>query len=120
VQRWKLAIPVLAVAAVAMVPQGPATTTDPALVDQVLVVPISELQYVSPQGNATVVSGRNIVEIRLVEDVPQGIRLELLYENGDYGLVDAQSFHILRNAGSTREVRLVRGSKARMRFPKLP
>lgn len=116
---WTLTLPAAAIAALTMLPQGP-TTSDPTLTDQVAIVPISELQYVSQQGSSIVVSGRNIVEIRLIEDHQQAIRLELLYENGDFGLVDAQSFHLLRNQGSTREVRLVRGSKARMRFPKLP
>ena len=70
------------------------------------------------QGITTVVNARNVVEIRILEDVPQGIRLELFYETGDYSLIDAQAFHLLRNGGSTREVKLVRGKQARMRFPK--
>jgi hypothetical protein len=48
------------------------------------------------------------------------LRLELLYENGDYSLIQAQGFHLLRNGGSSREVRLVRGKSTRMRFPRLP
>lgn len=116
---WKLLLPVPVLAAVALVPQNP-NPGDPSLADQVSVVPISELQYINPQGATTVVTARNVVEIRLIEDYAQSIRLELVYENGDYSLIDAQSFHLLRNGGSTREVKLVRGKQARMRFPKLP
>lgn len=117
-KAWKLLLPVPFVLAIAMVPQNPQNAGDPSLADQVSVVPISELDYVTPQGTTTVVSARNVVEIRLLEDSPHTIRLELFYENGDYSLIDAQAFHLLRNSGSTREVKLVRGAKARMRFPK--
>ena len=44
----------------------------------------------------------------------------MLYENGDYSLIDAQSMHILRKSGSTRDVRLVRTQRTMMRFPRLP
>jgi hypothetical protein len=108
------------VAAMAMIPQGPQNVGDPALADQVTIVPISELQYDTPQGTTKLVSARNVVEIRFLEDHERSIRLELLYDNGDYSLIDAQAFHVLRNSGSTREVRLVRGKQSRMRFPKLP
>jgi len=120
VKAWHFLLPVPVVAALAMVPQGPQTAGDPALADQVTVLPITELQYVNAQGTTQAVSARNVVEIRLLEDHEQAIRLELLYDNGDYSLIDAQSFHILRNSGTTREVRLVRGKKTRMRFPRLP
>lgn len=115
---WKILLPVSFLVALAMVPQGTQNPGDPSLTDLVGVVSISELNYVNPQGNTTVVSARNVVEIRLIEDTAQGIRLELFYENGDYSLIDAQAFHLLRNGGSTRDVRLVRGKQARMRFPK--
>lgn len=117
-KAWKFLLPVPFVIALAMVPQGTQSPGDPSLADIVSVVAISELNYVNPQGNTTVVNARNVVEIRLLEDVAQGIRLELFYENGDYSLIDAQAFHLLRNGGSTREVKLVRGKQARMRFPK--
>ena len=117
---WKLLLPVPVVAAMAMIPQGPQNIGDPALADQVTVVPISDLLYDTPQGTSKTVSARNVVEIRFLEDHERSIRLELLYDNGDYSLIDAQAFHILRNSGSTREVRLVRGKQSRMRFPKLP
>lgn len=117
-KTWKLLLPIPFVVALAMVPQGAQTPGDPSLTDIVSVIPISELNYVNPQGNTTVVNARNVIEIRLLEDVPHGIRLELFYENGDYSLIDAQAFHLLRNGGSTREVKLVRGKQARMRFPR--
>ena len=118
-KAWKLLLTIPVIAALAMVPQDP-QSPDPSLADQASVASISELEYVNLQGTANVVSARNVVEIRLVEDHTQHIRLELLYENGDYSLIDAQGFHLLRNGPSAREVRLVRGRQARMRFPKLP
>jgi len=118
VKAWQLLLPVPFVLALAMVPQGAQNPGDPSLADVVSVIPISELNYVTPQGGTTVVSARNVVEIRLLEDAPHGIRLELFYENGDYSLIDAQAFHLLRSGGGTREVKLVRGKLGRMRFPK--
>lgn len=115
---WKVLLPIPVVAALAMVPQNPQQPGDPSLADVASVITLSELNYVTPQGTTSVVSARNVVEIRLVEDVVDRIRLELYYENGDYSLIDAQAFHLLRNGGSTREVKLVRGKQARMRFPK--
>lgn len=110
-----LAVPVFA--ALAMVPQGP---TGPAPDDATTVISLSEMQYTTLQGTTNAVSARNVVEIRLLEDYAHGIRLELVYENGDYSLIDAQSFHLLRNNGGAREVKLVRSKVARMRFPRLP
>lgn len=116
-KAWKLLFAVPFVAAIAMVPQGQGgqQPDDPATV-----VNLSELQYVNLQGATTSVSGRNVVEIRVFEDCTDAIRIELVYENGDYSLVDAQSIHLLRNGGSTREVKLVRSKAPRMRFPRLP
>ncbi|MCA8951387.1 MAG: hypothetical protein KDE27_17905 [Planctomycetes bacterium] len=117
---WKLLLAVPVVAALAMVPQDPSRAGgagDPSLDDIAHVLPISELQYVTRQGQTTVVSARNVVEIRLIDDLPEGIRLELYYDNGDYSLIDAQAFHLLRAGQSTREVKLVRGKQSRMRFP---
>lgn len=115
---WKLLLAVPVVGALAMVPQDPvAGAGDPNLTDTTSVLPISELQYVTRQGQTMVVSARNVVEIRLIEDAPESIRLELYYDNGDYSLIDAQAFHLLRAGQSTREVKLVRGKQSRMRFP---
>ncbi len=119
-KAWYLLFPVLVISAVAMAPQGAQDPADAAPAEQVTVLPITELQYVTPQGTLQAVPARNVVEIRLLEDHPHAIRLELVYDNGDYSLISAQSFHILRENGSTREVRLVRSKESRMRFPKLP
>lgn len=100
-----------------MVPQG----QEKAAADEVTaVLPMSELRYTTPDGATQSISARSVVEIRVLTDHSPGIRLELLYDNGDYSMVDAQAFHLLRNAGATREVRLVRGKVAEMRFPRLP
>lgn len=117
-KHWKLllAVPVV-VGLLAMVPQGEAPG-GAAPADVTHILPISEVQYVDRQGVKTSVSARNVVEIRLLEDAPESVRLELYYDNGDYSLIDAQAFHLLRTGQSTREVKLVRGSRAGMRFPK--
>src|SRR5262245_39262999 len=103
-----------------MVPQDPApqspANTDAARNDPSAIVAMSELKYTTPQGQNATLSARNVVEIRLFEDHPTNIRLELIYENGDYSMIDATEFHVLRSSGTTREVKLVRGKLARMRF----
>lgn len=119
-KAWQLLLCVPVVAAIAMMPQDPKAAADSALTDVATITPITELQYISKQGTLQVVSARNVVEIRLHEECEHSLRLELLYDNGDYSLIDAQSFHILRNNGGTREVRLVRAKRGRMRFPQLP
>lgn len=116
-KTWKLLLPLPFVAALAMVPQG----QDPAAKDDYAVIAtMSELQYTTPDGTTRSVNSRDLVEVRVLADHAPGIRLELVYDNGDYSMVDAQAFHVLRNAGSTREVKLIRGQVAQMRFPRLP
>lgn len=117
-------LPVAAVATVAMVPQDPEPAAPHAnaqsATEQTAIVAISELHYFPLLGgDKTVVPAKNIVEIRLIEGQGTNIRLELSYENGDYSLVDARAFHLLRNTGeSSRPVKLVRGSADGMRFPR--
>lgn len=113
---WILLLPIPLVAAMAMVPQDPGGTET----DAVAIATISDLQYISLQGTMTTVSARNVVEIRLLDEQQQHIRLELLYDNGDYSLLQVQGFHLLRQGSGSREVRMVRGRQQRMRFPKLP
>lgn len=115
---WKPLLLVPVVAAFALPPQDP-PSADP-LQEQAAVTSMSELRYVTLQGDPVVVPAKNVVEIRLLEDVSSRLRLELVYENGDYSLIDAQAFHLLRNGPSAREVRLVRGKASRMRFPRMP
>lgn len=116
-KTWKLLLPVPLVAALAMVPQSPGTQAPD---DPATIATISELQYVNLQGTTASISARNVVEIRLFEDCVDTIRMELVYENGDYSQISAQAVHLLRNGSGTREVKLVRGKLARMRFPRLP
>lgn len=118
---FAVAVPVL----LAMVPHDQGTQ-DPAApaaaaaapADVSAIVRMSELQYMNTQGTMITVPSRNVLEIRLLEDSP-GIRLELTYENGDYSLIDAQSFHILRQGVNVQEVRLTRSGAGRMLFPKV-
>lgn len=114
-KAWKLLLPVPLVFALAMVPQDPAGDAELAAI-----LSISDFQYVTLQGNVTTVPSKNVVEIRYLEDHNEHIRLELLYDNGDYSMIDAQAFHVLRSGNTMREVKLIRGKRSRLRFPKLP
>ncbi|MCA8973819.1 MAG: hypothetical protein KDC98_03820 [Planctomycetes bacterium] len=118
-KHWKFLLAIPVVTALAMVPQAPQGqgSGDPALADLSQILVISELQYTTAHGKTAAVSAQSVVEIRLLEDVTEGIRLELYYDNGDYSMVNAEAFHLLRTGPSTREVKLVRTKQARMRFP---
>ena len=98
---------------------APAAAAQPPA-ELVAVMPLSELRYVDLQGTKKIISARNVVEIRMFDGMTERIRLELLFENGDYALIDAQAMELLRNGGTTRDVRLVRGAQVQMRFPRLP
>lgn len=116
---WKLLFAVPIAAAIAMAPQDP-QPSDTAIADIVTIRTISELQY-TPLGGASVsVPARSVVEIRYMDDRSDNIRLELVYENGDYSMQTVQGFHLLQTGSGSREVRLVRGASSRMRFPRLP
>ena len=39
---------------------------------------------------------------------------------GQTTMIDAQAMHLLRQGGTTRDVRLVRSASSAMRFPQLP
>jgi hypothetical protein len=84
------------------------------------IISLSELQIKDRQGVMSVISARTVVEIRMFDGMNDHIRLELLYENGDYSLFDAQAIHILRNGDASRDVKLIRTEPTRMRFPRLP
>ena len=102
-------------------PQDPQKPTDPNKpAELTTVISLTELQYIDLQGKTTSVSARSVVEIRMFDGMNDHIRLELLYDNGDYSLIDAQAMHLLRQGGTTRDVRLVRGAATAMRFPRLP
>jgi hypothetical protein len=120
-KTWQMLLPIpCVVALLAMMPQIPQGTEDPAVTDIAAVLRISELQYVDLQGKTSVIPSRNVFEVRLLEDTQQGMRLEILYDNGDYSLIDAQALHILRSGRDPMDVRFVRSTRARLRFPKLP
>jgi hypothetical protein len=119
-----LSLPIAAALAFAPVhsaPQDPQNPSDPNKPDEVAtILSLSELQYKDMQGKMTNVSARSVVEIRMFDGMNDHIRLELLYDNGDYSLIDAQAMHLLRQGGTTRDVRLVRSASSAMRFPQLP
>lgn len=113
-QAWKLLFALPVVGALAMVPQQP-VADDPATI-----ATISALQYVNLQGATTTISARDVVEIRILDDQGDHVRVEIVYDNRDYSLITAQAIHILRSGGGSREVKLVHSKSDRMRFPRLP
>ena len=99
-------------------PEKPVDPNQPVEISSI--ISLAELQYQDLQGVMTRLSARTVVEIRMFDGMNDHIRLELLYDNGDYSLIDAQSMHLLTQGGTTREVRLVRSSSMAMRFPRRP
>lgn len=115
-----LSIPVAAALAFSPAPSLQSQDPQKSAEENIKVMPISALQYVTASGERQTVRAENIVEIRVFEDHSDSVRIELLYENGDYSLIDAQSMHIMRRTGAPRDVRLVRTQRSKMRFPWLP
>ncbi len=115
-----LSIPVAAALAFSPAPSLQSQDPQNPAEENIKVMPISALQYVTASGERQTVRAENIVEIRVFEDHSDSVRIELLYENGDYSLIDAQSMHIMRRTGAPRDVRLVRTQRSKMRFPWLP
>ena len=115
-----LSLPIAATLALAPTPSLSNQDPQEPKPENIKVTSISELRYSDQQGKWQKVSAANVVEIRIFDDHAHSVRLELLYENGDYSLIDAQVMHILRKSGSTRDVRLVRTNRSTMRFPRLP
>jgi len=119
VNAWKLLFAAPIFAAIAMSPQDP-KPSGATIADIVTIRTISELHY-TPLGGASVsVPARSVVEVRYMDDHGDNIRLELIYDNGDYSMQTVQGFHLLQSGGGSREVRLVRGASSNMRFPRLP
>ena len=117
-----LSLPIAA--ALAFVPnqsrQDPKPVDPNQPIESTSVISLSKLQVQDMQGVVTNFPARNVVEIRMFDGMTDHIRLELLYENGDYTLMDVQAMHLLRNDGSTRDVKLIRTEASQMRFPRLP
>lgn len=104
----------------AMMPQGSQTGEDPAAkADVIRVLQLSQLQYIDLSGKTVALPGRSMLEVRLIDDAGEHLRLEIFYDNGDYSLIDAQAFHIIRAGQDVQEVRFVRTKKERIGFPLL-
>ena len=84
------------------------------------IISMATLQVKDLQGSISSISAQTVVEIRIFDGINDHIRVELLYENGDYSLIDAQAIHMLRTGGVSRDVKLIRTQPKRMRFPRLP
>lgn len=115
-----LSLPIAAALAFAPSPAPVAQNPQDENPEVVNIMPISELQYVTLNGKSETISSTSVVEIRIFNEQTDRIRLELLYDNGDYSLMDVQTMHILRKSGITRDVRLVRSKRNAMRFPNWP
>ena len=115
-----LSIPLAAALALSPAPSLPSQDPQNPEAENVKVMPISALSYMTANGERQIIRAEKIVEIRLFDDHSHSVRIELLYENGDYSLIDAQSMHIMRRTGAPRDVRLVRTQRSKMRFPWLP
>ena len=114
-----LSVPIAAALALAPPRSASQDPQDPKA-ENIVVMPIASVQYVDMQGKVKTVPATNVVEVRVFDDHAESVRLELLYDNGDYSLIDAQTMHLLRKNGTTRDVRLVRTQREMMRFPRLP
>ena len=120
-KSWKILIPVpFLVALLAMVPQDPKGAAKDGALTQSKITRISAVQYVDSAGKTQQISSRNVVEVRMLDGFPQSIRFEVLYENGDYSMIDAQALHILRSGNDKMNVRLARSPNSEQRFPILP
>ena len=84
------------------------------------IISLSELQVQDMGGETLRISARRVVEIRMFEDIADHVRVEVLYENGDYSMIAGQSMHLLRRGDGTRDVKLIRTKLTSMRFPRLP
>lgn len=115
-----LSIPLAAALALSPAPSRPSQDPQNPDAENIKVMPISALSYMTANGERQIIRAEKIVEIRLFDDHSHSVRIELLYENGDYSLIDAQQFNIMRRTGSPRDVRLVRTQRSKMRFPWLP
>jgi hypothetical protein len=119
-KNWKLMLSLVPFALLlAMVPQDPGKSAPGHNPDTTAIIRLSEMQYVDLSGNTHVVPARNVLEIRLLESNREPIQVEVVYENGDYSLINAQALHILTNGTEMMDVRLVRSEASRIRFPKL-
>ena len=84
------------------------------------IISLSELQIEDMQGSVLRIPARRVVEVRMFDDMADHVRVEILYENGDYSMIAGQAIHILRSGDGTRDVKLIRTKLRSMRFPRLP
>ncbi|GAB4135933.1 MAG: hypothetical protein Fur0037_00020 [Planctomycetota bacterium] len=98
----------------AMVPQAPGSAEAK---DVTAVLAVSQVQYVDMAGNTVSLAARGVLEMRVLEDAGEHIRLEILYQNGDYSLVETQGLHVLRSGQDMQDVRFTRTKRDRILFP---
>lgn len=115
---WKVLVPVsIAVALLAMVPQGP-DVPGQTQEDITSLASFDTFRYVDRMGQSNDIASRNLISVRVLEGLPEGLRLEIHYVNGDYSLVDVNGFHLLRAGRDVQEVRMIRSRHDRMAFPR--
>jgi hypothetical protein len=81
-------------------------------------VSFSQLIYTDSSGQQQTILAKNMTSVRLLQVPDDGMRLEILYQNGDYSLIRPQSFHFInRSDASAVEVFVYRSSVNSMAFP---
>lgn len=93
---------------------------DPAAEEIVARVRMAELQYTDQAGTLHAIPASTIVQVRLFSDSGDRMLLEVYYENGDYTMLQPQSFSVIRKGSGAQEVQLVRTTRKRALFPAIP
>lgn len=123
--RFKLILPalcLLALPAYTLFHQDPALAQDRKTDKNAGVsarVSFGALTYTEAGGQTPVtVLAKGLLEVRLLQVPTEGIRLEILYQNGDYSMIKPTSFHFLRKADAgSYEVLVTRADVHGMAFP---
>jgi hypothetical protein len=81
-------------------------------------VPFGTLTYTEPGAPPVSVSAKSLIEVRLIQAPYEGLRVELLFQNGDYSLIKPASFQVQRKTdGNSYEVLVTRTDPSGMAFP---
>ncbi len=117
-----LSLPIAAALAFTPNNTAPQEPQNPASAQKIesTIISLSELQVKDMGGETLRIPARRVVEIRVFEDITDHVRVEVLYENGDYSMIAGQAMHLLRRGDGTRDVKLIRTKLTSMRFPRLP
>ncbi len=101
-------------------PTGVNQAQDPAY--RTAVINFSVLSYANPKGEMVKVMASTITKLWLLTSPRGEMRLEILYENGDYSMIQVTNMDFIRRMpGATAvNVPIVRSGMEGMAFPELP